>query len=147
MAALRLQNITISGLQQWSTEATTSCSLASPPGGYNRGNNLFLSLSILCIQLRSELYRNNNNDTTNSTLYTIQFALGRIYTNMNFKLFTNIALVGSLEHIYIYVPSIRGEVLTGSATSSSSHFPYGGTCFLTLLTSAMSTNIIQMMYL
>ena len=50
---------------------------------------------------------------------------------MTFGLFTNIALVGSLEHIYIYVPSIRGEVLTEPATSGSSHFPSGGTCFLT----------------
>ena len=50
---------------------------------------------------------------------------------MTFGLFTNIALVGSPEHIYMYVPSIRGEVLTGPATSSSSHFPSGGTCFLT----------------
>ena len=61
----------------------------------------------------------------------IKFALGHIYTNMTFGLFTNIAPVGSLEHIYIYVPSIRGEVLTGPATSGSSHFPSGGTCFLT----------------
>ena len=44
-AALRLQNITITGLQQWGTEATTSFSLSSPPGSYNRGNDLFISLS------------------------------------------------------------------------------------------------------
>ena len=43
--ALRLQNITMWGLQQWGTEATTSCSLASPPSSYNRGNDLFLSLT------------------------------------------------------------------------------------------------------
>ena len=66
-AALRLQNITISSLQQRGTEATTYCSLASPPGGYNRGNNLFLSLSLHYTQLRSELYRSNDNGTTNST--------------------------------------------------------------------------------
>ena len=63
--------------------------------------------------------------------HTIKFALGYIYTNMTFGLFTNVAPVGSQEYIYIYVPSIRGEVLTGPATSSSSHFPSGGTCFLT----------------
>ena len=51
---------------------------------------------------------------------------------MTFGLFTNIAQVGSLEHIYIYVPSICGEVLTGPATYGSSNFPSGGTCFLTL---------------
>ena len=50
---------------------------------------------------------------------------------MTFGLFTNIAPVGSKEHIYIYVPFIHGEVLTGPATSDSSHFPFGGTCFLT----------------
>ena len=68
-AALRLQNITISGLQQWGTEATTSCSLASPPGGYNRGNNLFLSLSLSLFYVHNYAlnYRNNDNDTTNST--------------------------------------------------------------------------------
>ena len=59
------------------------------------------------------------------------FSLGHIYTNMTFGLFTNIAPVGSQEHIYIYVASIHGEVLTGPATSGSSHFPSGGTCFLT----------------
>ena len=53
---------------------------------------------------------------------------------MTFGLFTNIALVGSQEHIHIYSPSIRGEVLTGPATSSSSQFPSGGTCFLTDVT-------------
>ena len=44
--ALRLQNITMWGLQQWGTEATTSCSLASLPGGYNKGKDLFLSLTL-----------------------------------------------------------------------------------------------------
>ena len=64
-------------------------------------------------------------------IISIKFALGHIYTNMTFGLFTNIALVGSLKHICIYVPSIRGEVLTRPTTSGSSHFPSGGTCFLT----------------
>ena len=63
--------------------------------------------------------------------HTIKFALGHIYTNMTFMLFTNVALMGSQEHIYMYVPSIRGEVLTGPATSGSAHFPSGGTCFPT----------------
>ena len=46
------------------TEATTSCSLPSPLGGYNRGNNLFISLSLSnCTPLRSitkhtQLYNN-----------------------------------------------------------------------------------------
>ena len=45
-AALRLQDITMWGLQWWGTETTISCSLASPTGGYNIGNDLFLSLSL-----------------------------------------------------------------------------------------------------
>ena len=69
--------------------------------------------------------------TLYNIIYTNKFALSHIYPNMTFGLFTNIALVGSKEHIYIYVPSIRGEVLTGPATSGSSHFTSGGTCFLT----------------
>ena len=44
--ALRLQDITMRGLQWWGTKATTSWSLASPQGGYNRGNNLLLSLTL-----------------------------------------------------------------------------------------------------
>ena len=63
-----------------------------------------------------------------------KFSLSPIYTNMTFGLFKNIAPLGSEEHIYIYAPSIRGEVLTGPATSSSSQFPSGGTCFLTDVT-------------
>ena len=56
-AALRLQNITITGLQQWGTEATTSCSLALSPGGYSRGNNLFLSLSLSLFSVHSYALR------------------------------------------------------------------------------------------
>ena len=63
--------------------------------------------------------------------HTTKIALGHIYTNMTFGLFTKVASMGSQEHIYIYVPSIGGEVLTGPATSGSSHFPSGGTCFPT----------------
>ena len=49
-----LQDITMRGIQRWGTETTISCSLPSPTGGYNRGNNLFLSLShALCTQLHS----------------------------------------------------------------------------------------------
>ena len=43
------------------TEATTTCSLASPTGSYNRGNNLFLSLSLCTVALD---YRPNYNDLT-----------------------------------------------------------------------------------
>ena len=67
--ALGLQNITISRLQQWGTEATTSCSLASPPGDYNRSNNLFLSLSLFSVHSYALNYRHNDNNTTNSTSY------------------------------------------------------------------------------
>ena len=89
------------------------------------------SLSSLYTQLRSKLYHANNYSVCSYTHSYVKFAVGHIYTNMTFGLFTNIALVGSQEHIYIYVPSIRGEVLTGPATSGSSHFPFGGTCFPT----------------
>ena len=41
-ATLRLQDITMWGLQWWGTEATTSCSLTLPTDGYNRGNDLLL---------------------------------------------------------------------------------------------------------
>ena len=48
-----LQDVTIRGIQRWGTETTISCSLPSPTGGYNRGNDLLLSLSLtLCTQLR-----------------------------------------------------------------------------------------------
>ena len=113
---LRLQNITMSDFyndgaqrqrplapllrhQAVTTKATTSSSLSH-------------SLSLYTVTLY---------------IIIIKFSLGHIYTNMTFGLFTNIAPVDSLEHICIYVPSIR------PATSGSSHFPSGGTCFLTLL--------------
>ena len=91
-------------------------------------NSSSLSLSPLYTQLHTLNYCHQ--------LYIIyiKFSLGHIYTNMTFRLFTNIASVNSLEHICIYVPSIRGEVLTRPTTSGSSHFPSGGTCFLTLIT-------------
>ena len=125
---LRLQNITISRLQQWGTEATTSCSLASPPSGYNKGNNLFLSLSLFSVCSCALNYRHNDNHTINYTSLTIKFALGHIYTSMTFGLFTNMAPMGSLEHIYIYVPSsgerfspgLQHPVLTGSSVAGYS---------------------------
>ena len=122
--ALKLQDITMPDLQWWGTEAMTSCSLSPPPGGYSRGNDLFLSLSL------SSSYAQSYITPTLHHYYT-KFYLSHIYTNMMFGLFTNIAPMGSQEHIYIYVPSIEGEVLTGPATFGSSHFPSGGTCFLT----------------
>ena len=74
-AAHGLQSITMRGIQRWGTETTISCSLASPTGGYSRGNDLFLSSLSLCIQLRStwtcviQLYNNNNKDCPRSYLY------------------------------------------------------------------------------
>ena len=101
--------------QAVTTEATTSSSL---------------SLTLYTFT-HSKLYHANNYSVCSYTHSYVKFAVGHIYTNMTFGLFTNIALVGSQEHIYIYVPSIRGEVLTGPATSGSSHFSFGGTCFPT----------------
>ena len=128
-AAHRLQNITMRGLQRWGTETTISCSLASPTGGYNRGNDLFLSHTLSnCTQLRSLTNIHNSTTTTNFN----KFALSHIYTNMTFGLFTHIAPGLSLEHIHICVPSNRsGRLLPGLQSSGSSHFPSGGTCFPT----------------
>ena len=44
--ALQKKNVTMRGIQRWGTETTISCSLPSPTGGYNGGNDLFLSLSL-----------------------------------------------------------------------------------------------------
>ena len=93
------------------------------------------SLSILlCTAVTPiTLYNKNNNSTTQKV-----FALGHIYTNMTFKVFTNVAPMGSLEHIYIYVPSsgegfspsLHYPVMTRSF-SPGTHIPSGGTEFLT----------------
>ena len=93
-AAHGLQSITMRGIQRWGTETTISCSLASPTGGYNRGNDLFLSHThTLCTQLHSI-----------STLHITynKFALSHIYTNMTFGLFTKYGpsgLSGTYSHI------------------------------------------------
>ena len=67
--------------------------------------------------------------TNNSIIIAIESTLGHIYTNMTFGLFTNIAPVGSLEHIYIYVPSsderfspgLQHLVLTGCSLLGTRH--------------------------
>ena len=85
-----LQNITMRGLQRWGTETTISCSLASPTGSNNRGNELFLSLSLM---LSVHSY---SQDKTYITLqqplinYSNKFALRHIYIHMTFRLFTHI---------------------------------------------------------
>ena len=70
--------------------------------------------------------------------------LSHIYTYMNLGLFTNIALIGLLKHIYRYVFSSGShQVSSGFRISSGSHrvlfihhwIPYGGTDFPTDLTS------------
>jgi hypothetical protein len=62
----------------------------------------------LYIALSLSLSLTHYTEVTPITLSSsFEFALGHIYTNMTFRLFTYIAPVGSLEHIYIYVPSIR----------------------------------------
>ena len=101
-AAHGLQNITMRGLQRWGTKTMISCSLASLTGGYNRGNDLFLSLTLSnSTQLHSVTNIHNFTTTYHS------FALSHIYTHMTFGLFTHIAPGGSLEHIHICVPSSR----------------------------------------
>ena len=55
-AAHRLQDVTMRGIQRWGTKTTISSSLASPTGSYNRGNNLFLSLTLSnCTQLNNTI--------------------------------------------------------------------------------------------
>ena len=103
-AALRLQNLTIAGLQQWGTKATTSCSLASPLGGYNRDNNLFLSISLSLHSYSLHLI--------------IKFALGHIYTNMTFGLYTNIAQVG-LSGTYLHICPFHPRRLCTNALKAS----------------------------
>ena len=89
--------------------------------GYNRGNDLFLSLSLSLYKVT--LYIN---------LLHTKLALSHIYTHMTFGLFTHIAPRGSLEHIHICIPSNRsGRLPPGLQSSGSSHFPFGGTCFST----------------
>ena len=81
-----------------------------------RGNDLSLSLFAwrqlqqrislyIALSLSFALYNSCNNATIMATTLPKLFALGHIYSNMNLGLFTNIAPMGSLEHIYIYVPS------------------------------------------
>ena len=70
-------------------------------GGYNRGNNLFLSLSLSLYSYAHSLFWHQQETTTT----TKKFALTHIYTNMTFRLFTNIASMDSQKHIYEYVSS------------------------------------------
>ena len=117
------------------TEATTSWSPASPLGSYNRGNDLFISLS-LSLSLTVHSYAQSQN-IQNFTTTPNRFALSHIYTHMNFGLFTHIATGGSLEHIHISVPSNRsGRLPPGLQSSDSYHVPSGGTCFPTGTTRA-----------
>ena len=65
--------ITMSKIQQRNTEATTSCSLPSPSGGYDRLNKVSLSLSLtitLCATVPPiTLYNKNNYNTYTHTNY------------------------------------------------------------------------------
>ena len=82
---------------------------SSPHGGYNRGNELFLSLTL-------SLYTGSHYSHNTTIMFHTQtvFALSHIYTHMTFGLFTYMAPRGSLEHIHICFPSNRSrEVTTG----------------------------------
>ena len=68
---------------------------------------------------------------------TTLFALGHIYTNMTFGLFTNIAPNGLTETCLHICPIIRSEVLTGPTSSGSPRafiIPSGGTEIPTIRT-------------
>ena len=106
------------GYNDGSTEATTSCTSTSPHGGYNGGNNLFLSLSLCHSHSRSVSIHSFALYTYN---YIIVFALSHIYTHMTFGLFTHMASRSSLAHIHVCVPSKRSggspPVLRSSGSS------------------------------
>ena len=104
------------------TEATTSCTSTSPHGGYNRGNDLYVSLSLslslsCCHSLYSyALYTNLKSATTT----TFMFSLSHIYTYMTFGLFTHVSLpIGRTD---------RNRVLDHPVLPI---FSSGGTCFPT----------------
>ena len=86
------------------TEATTSCSRSSPQVAVTTeaATSFSLSLSIHCYVLSLLLAPTRENDNNNSYY---MFALSHIYTNLTFRQFTNIALMGSQKHIYEYVSS------------------------------------------
>ena len=111
-----LQDVTMRGLQRLGTETTISCSLASPAGGYNRGNDLSISLSLYTVTL----YINIRNTTSTTHSHNNKVSLSHIYTNMTFGLFSHIAPGGSLEHIHIFVPSSRSGRLPPGLQSSGS---------------------------
>ena len=92
-----LQDVTMRGLQRLGTETTISCSLASPAGGYNRGNDLSISLSLYTVTL----YINIRNTTSTTHSHNNKVSLSHIYTNMTFGIFTNIAPESSMD-IYLH---------------------------------------------
>ena len=105
-------------ITKWGIETTISCSLASPTGGYNRGNVLFLSHTLSHSTHLRTLY----------TYITLQqlYNISHIYTHITFRLFTHIAPGASLERIHICVPSSRsGEVTTGPSIIRFSSHPEG----------------------
>ena len=73
-------------------------------GGYNGGNNLSLSLSLYAAALFT-LAPTRMANTQNEQHTTQKFALGHIYTDMTFGLFTNIASRALGKHIHEYVPA------------------------------------------
>ena len=112
--AHKLQKITMRGIQRGeNTEATTSCTPSSPHGGYNGGNNLFLSHTHTLTLLLYTGSRYSHNTTIMFHTSTV-FALSHIYTHMTFKLFTHMAPRGSLEHIHMCPFQLVGKITTGS---------------------------------
>ena len=134
--AHRLQTITMSKIQQRAQRQQPLSLNLRPVAVTTETQYLYRSLSLsLTLTLCPPI--------TLISLYTIittslLFALGHIYTNMIFGLFTNIAPVGPLGHIYIYFPSygerfspgLQRSVLTGSSLPGT-HIPSGGTEILT----------------
>ena len=95
------ENSTIRG-----SEATTSSSVSSPGGGYNRVS-LCISLSLCTAVIHIQQYDNNSTLITHKVI-----ALSHIYTNITFRLFTNMSSL----------PVLTGSVRSGFRISSSSHW-------------------------
>ena len=111
-----------------STEATTSCTPSSPHGGYNGGNDLSLCLSLtLSIHSYTHYAHTTTKVFNNNKLFCPKSYL---CTHMTFGLFTHMAPMGSLGHIYVCVPSNRsGGSPTGLRTSGSPILPIQGDLF------------------
>ena len=124
------------GVQQREyTEAITSCPLLHHTRWLQlrqRPHSLSLSLSQYTRAIQLLL-------TKVQQLTIMLFALCHIYTHMTFGLFTHMALKGSRENIFTYVPLLIGRTNHHRVFGHPvlSNFPPGGTCFPTTIMSPL----------